>query len=67
MMLFDGKFFGRLWKRKKPCLSPEEDPKEPAYWRARGHKYGNILAVSYRWGQIDEEGTPLPEPHVSRE
>ena len=77
-MLFDGTFFGQFWKRKRlvvqpeddpkePRLSPKEDPKEPAYWLARGRKYGNILAVAYRWGQIDEEGRPMPEPHVSRE
>lgn len=54
-------------RRLKKSPAPENDPKEPAYWLARGRKYGNTLAVAYRWGQIDEEGNPLPEPHVSRE
>jgi len=54
------------WKKRKEAQA-EADPKNPSYWTARGHTHPNILAVAYGWGQIDETGKPLPEPHVSRE
>lgn len=36
-----------------------EDPRHPAYWRDRGHRHANIMAVSYRWGDIDSKGAPI--------
>lgn len=53
--------------RRGPKIRPEDNPKDPAYWHARGYKFANIMAVSYLWGQIDEDGQILPEPHISRE
>lgn len=46
-----------------PETDPEYDregpPASPEYWKERGYPRPNMMAVAWRWYEIDDEGKPL--------